>query len=278
MLDLIIDRIAGHTVNGDVGEIKGKRILVAMWSYANADSLDALEILQFLAGLVAKSGISVIGIHIAEYDFQKSSANLLKEIERQKLGFPVFQDTGDELWGLLNATSLPTYYLFDPSGMMVMEINSNEELQEFALTIADNLGVPFHTKMLNAGKVDQIYLGSLRGRNLHDLQKPADNKISENTGTISGITLRGEWIQNPESIESAGKGGEITFKFGGYELIAVVSSIDADSATFEVENIAVQPRNLSSNLVQILKLKDKTSVSVKIKANKNIEMYSLIGR
>ena len=276
MLDILLERMLGSTVNGRIYPPDGKSILVALWSYANVESIEAIPALNFLAEIGPGNKLSVVGVHIAEYEFQKSGGSVIKEIESLRISFPVYQDNTNEIWGLLNATGLPAYFIFDSSGTLVAEMSSNNDLFEYAMNFAAGAGAYFQESMVGQVKRSQTYLGSLRGRKIEEMVDQTGIRKGNKGSLKSMILVKGGWLQNAESIVATGDGDQIILEFTGSELFVVVNSGWTELATFEKGGNILSPHPLSSNLVSVFSQEMDTILKIKIRAKKNFEINSII--
>jgi hypothetical protein len=276
MLGILLEKIIGHTINGRIYNAGEQHTLIALWSYANVESAEAVPTLNFLAENGTGNKLSVVGVHIAEYEFQKSTGNVIKEIESLRISFPVYQDNTNEIWGLLNATGLPAYFLFDSSGALVAEMISNNDLLEYAMDFATDAGVYFKKGIVRQVKRSQIYLGTLRGRKIEEIVDHTGEE--EGAGAISKdrILVRGDWLQDTESIRATADGDELLCEFRGSELFAVVCSGWMELAIFENGEHILRPDPISSNLVSVINHETNEIMKIKIRAKKNFEIYSII--
>jgi len=276
MLGILLERMLGSTINGSIGNPEGQSILVALWSYANVESIEAISPLNFLAEIGSGNKLSVVGVHIAEYDFQMYRRNVIKEIETLRISFPVYQDNTNEIWGLLNATGLPAYFLFDPSGALISEMSSNDDLFEYAVNFAADAGVHFQESEVGQVKRSQTYLGSLRGRKIEEFVDPTGFGEGNKANMKGSISVSGSWLQSAESIMATADGDELIFEFTGFEAFAVVNSGWMELATFEKGGNMVHPHPMSSNLVSVCSQEKNAIMKIKVIAKKNFEIYSII--
>ena len=276
MLDILLERMLGSTINGRIDNPGGQRILVALWSYANVESIEAISSLNLLAEIGSGNKLTVVGVHIAEYEFQKSRGNVIKEIESLRISFPVYQDNTNEIWGMLNATGLPAYFLFDPSGAMVAEMNSNNDLFEYAMNFAADAGFHFQGSKVSQVKISQTYLGRLRGRKIEDMVDSAGVGEWNKANMKGSILFMGSWLQSAESVMATADGDQLICEFTGLEVFAVVNSGWMELATFEKGGNILSPYPLSSNLVSVFSQEMDTLLKIKIRAKKNFEINSII--
>ncbi len=276
MLGILLERMIGSTINGRIDNPEGQSILVALWSYANVESIEAVVPLNFLAEIGAGNKLSVVGVHIAEYEFQKSRENVIKEIESLRITFPVYQDNTNEIWGLLNATGLPAYFLFDSSGALVADMSSNNDLFEYATDFATGADVYFQGSEIRQVKISQTYLGSLRGLKIEDMADPRGVMEGNKANLKGSLSVKGSWLQNAESIMARADGDQLICEFTGSELFVVVNSGWMELATFEIGCNMLRPHPLSSNLVSVFSQEMNANMKIKIRAKKNFEIYSII--
>ena len=276
MLGILLERMIGSTITGKIDNPEGQSILVALWSYANVESIEAVVPLNFLAEIGAGNKLSVVGVHIAEYEFQKSRENVIKEIESHRITFPVYQDNTNEIWGLLNATGLPSYFLFDSSGALVADMSSNNDLFEYATDFATGADVYFQGSEIRQVKISQTYLGSLRGLKIEDMADPRGVMEGNKANLKGSLSVKGSWLQNAESIMARADGDQLICEFTGSELFVVVNSGWMELATFEIGCNMLRPHPLSSNLVSVFSQEMNANMKIKIRAKKNFEIYSII--
>jgi hypothetical protein len=66
----------------------------------------------------AARGLTIIGVHSPEFDYEKDLANVEAAVKRLKIAYPVALDNDFANWNRYNNRYWPTRYLVDKNGIL----------------------------------------------------------------------------------------------------------------------------------------------------------------
>jgi thiol-disulfide isomerase/thioredoxin len=97
------------------GELARERVvLIDFWTYTCVNCIRTLPFLQAWHERYAAHGLTVIGVHTPEFEFEQQRANVLMAVERYGLRYPVAQDNDYETWDAFENRFWPAKYLLVP--------------------------------------------------------------------------------------------------------------------------------------------------------------------
>jgi thiol-disulfide isomerase/thioredoxin len=96
--------------------LRGKVVLVDIWTYSCINSLRALPYVKSWAAKYKDAGLVVIGVHTPEFSFEKDQANVGWAVGNYKVTYPVPMDNDYRIWDSLNNEYWPADYFIDGKG------------------------------------------------------------------------------------------------------------------------------------------------------------------
>ncbi len=102
------------TVQGLLDE--NRVILVDFWTYTCINCIRTLPFLRDWHEKYAEHGLTVVGVHSPEFDFEELRPNVVEATERYALGYPVAQDNEMATWQAFNNAFWPAKYLIGADG------------------------------------------------------------------------------------------------------------------------------------------------------------------
>ena len=96
--------------------LAGRVVLVDFWTYSCINCLRTLPHLQAWHKTYGNSGLTIIGVHTPEFDFEKDPDNVRRAIERHGLSYPVVLDNDFTLWNRYRNNCWPAHYFIDARG------------------------------------------------------------------------------------------------------------------------------------------------------------------
>jgi len=201
--------------------------LLYFWNYSCKCCRDRLELFQRIHE--EYSELEVIGIHTAQFGFERDERNLEKAIERLDIGHAVAHDAHENISEQYNLAYSNQALVVD-EGSIVYQQTSKMETKELVDQISDILGIEKEVKTsdLDQDVSTQEFFGYSRTSGLnqegnHPGKK--DYRLPENR--IKGEAyLKGLWEQTEHYIESKGN-SELRFNFESSEVNLVVDPNDA---------------------------------------------------
>ncbi len=97
-------------------QLKGKVVLVDFWTYT---CINCIRTLPHVTGWYEKykdKGFIVVGVHTPEFEFEKSTTNVVDAIKQFKITYPVAQDNEYATWRAYDNHYWPAKYLIDAQG------------------------------------------------------------------------------------------------------------------------------------------------------------------
>lgn len=107
---------AGET--DDVPHPRGRTLLLDFFSFGDPAGVGALPRLHELAEHYRASGLTIVGVHIPSYDFERPVDVARREIWRLGISYPVALDHGFEVFRAYGLNDLPARVLVDGAGFV----------------------------------------------------------------------------------------------------------------------------------------------------------------
>ncbi len=190
--------------------LKGRVVLLDFWTYCCINCLHILPDLKYLEEKY-RDCLTVIGVHSAKFDQEKSVENIRQAILRYDIEHPVLVDNGFQVWQQYTVKAWPTVMVIDPEGYVVGYV-SGEGKREFLDELIGKIvqehrekgTIDFQEIQLLLEKENQTEMPlAFPGKVLADL--PTDRLFIADTGhhRIVVTTLSGE-VQQIIGIGSTG--------------------------------------------------------------------------
>jgi thiol-disulfide isomerase/thioredoxin len=96
--------------------LRGRVVLVDFWTYTCIDCLRTFPELRGLDARYRKDGLTVVGVHTPEFEFEKNPGNVAEAIAVNHLRYPVVQDNDYGTWQAYGNQYWPAQYLIDAQG------------------------------------------------------------------------------------------------------------------------------------------------------------------
>lgn len=270
--------------------LSGKPVLIDFWTYSCINCIRTLPHLSAWHNAYKDLGLTIIGVHTPEFDFEKDQTNVEKAIEKFDIQYPVVLDNDYKIWNLYANRWWPRKFLIDSHGSIVYDHIGEGGYAETEQAIQKAL-IEIGAKDLPAIKPDmsvgggicyrttpETYLGFLRGR-FGNVSSKTPNKEDVYTDTDqheeSMVYLKGHWHVSSESLRHERKlphaSEYLLLKYSAFSINLVMGSLDSKSAKIEIElDSRPLPEDMAGEDVKINK-DGKATVTVK-----ESRMYRLI--
>ena len=96
--------------------LRGKVVLVDFWTYTCINCIRTLPYLRAWHDRYADKGLTIVGVHTPEFDFERDAGNVAKAVRDDKLAYPVVQDNEYGTWNAFGNQYWPAKYLIDAQG------------------------------------------------------------------------------------------------------------------------------------------------------------------
>jgi thiol-disulfide isomerase/thioredoxin len=240
--------------NLSIKSLRGRVVLIEFWTYSCANCLRTLPHLKRWHELYADKGLTVIGVHTPEFEFEKEPNNVARAVADHDLRYPIVLDSDYKLWQLFGNQYWPRQYLINKDGYIVFDHIGEGNYAKIELAIQKALKevgsvelpkVPPHDDG-NGGicyrTTAETYLGFLRGElgNQHDYL-PDEEQVFEQAEVHSeGLPIlyghwkvAGQFIQHTRKLAIASE--YIALQYNAFSVNLVMATTDGRTAMLEVE-------------------------------------------
>lgn len=246
-------------------EADDRVVLLDFWTYTCVNCVRTYPFLKTMHARYAPHGLTLIGVHSPEFEFEKDPANVRLAVESAGLDYPIAIDSDKQTWDAFGNHFWPTSYLlgadgevlyrhFGEGGYEVTEARIRQALEEAGADLsAVTPGGEFKPPVVENAHTQtrELYAGYTRGYESAGLFAAQDAYYlgPDNVADYADAGLRrhgqfeldGEWlnqadaiVSGPRRVEAAWQGGYIVFPFLAASVNAVMSPGDS-AATVIVE-------------------------------------------
>ncbi|CAN5689573.1 cytochrome c biogenesis protein DipZ [soil metagenome] len=99
-----------------VAGLRGKVVIVDFWTYSCINCLRTLPHLKAWDETYRRAGLTLVGVHAPEFDFELVPSHVLSAVQRLSLRYPVALDNDFATWRAYNNDYWPAKYLIDKTG------------------------------------------------------------------------------------------------------------------------------------------------------------------
>jgi len=96
--------------------LRGQVVLLEMWTFGCINCIRTIPYVREWHETYAEEGLTVIGNHYPEFNFEHDLDNVREAIIRLDVPYAILQDNDRETWGAYNNRFWPTIYLIDKWG------------------------------------------------------------------------------------------------------------------------------------------------------------------
>jgi thiol-disulfide isomerase/thioredoxin len=96
--------------------LRGRVVLLDFWTYTCIDCLRTFPELRALDARYRTDGLTIVGVHTPEFEFEKNPGNVAEAIAVNHLRYPVVQDNDYGTWNAYANQYWPAKYLIDAKG------------------------------------------------------------------------------------------------------------------------------------------------------------------
>ncbi|MDP3899630.1 MAG: redoxin family protein [bacterium] len=237
-------------INTDTLKVSGligkQVILVDFWTYSCINCQRTLPYLNAWQEKYGDMGLTIIGVHTPEFEFEKKLANVQAAVDKYDIAYPVVLDNDYATWRAYGNRYWPRKYLIDIDGYIVYDHigegaydETEGKIQELLTERSQRLGeeknivkdmvkpVGAETVASNQARTPEIYFGSKRNEHLGNSkinQSGAINLSEDGQPQLDEFYLTGHWNITPEYSESQAAGAKITLRYRGQKVFFVAGS------------------------------------------------------
>ena len=97
-------------------DLRGRVVLIDFWTFGCINCRNTVPFLKGWHDRYRDQGLTVIGVHSPEFDYEKKVANLRREVASLEIHYPVVSDNDYDTWDAYNVGAWPTIFLLDKQG------------------------------------------------------------------------------------------------------------------------------------------------------------------
>lgn len=234
-------------------KLRGKPVLIDFWTYSCVNCLRTIPHVQEWHEKYQKSGLTVIGVHSPEFDFEKDEKNVARAIEELGITYPVVLDPHFAIWNLYANKYWPHVFLVDHRGVVVYDHAGEGAVTETEHAIASALQAAGAKKLpaIVAQKsshddvcyrpTPETYLGYLRGHignageSLPETEESFTDlgKHENDVPYLHGHwRISGEYIEHTRSLAAATE--YLALKYHAFSVNLVLGALDDREAVIDV--------------------------------------------
>jgi cytochrome c biogenesis protein CcdA/thiol-disulfide isomerase/thioredoxin len=220
--------------------LRGKVVLIDFWTYTCINCLRTLPYLRAWDDRYRDRGLTIVGVHTPEFEFEKDAGNVRDAIARSRLRYPVAQDNDYGTWNAWGNRYWPAKYLIDAQGQVRYVHFGEGDYDETEAAIRSLLEDPGPRAGRQPGEVPgdatpETYLGVARAQGW---VTPPRSGVHEYPGARTlapdRFALKGRWRVNDESAEAVDR-ATLTARVHGKSVYLVLGSAEPGQVTVFVD-------------------------------------------
>ena len=113
------DLAAGDWINSEplkLEDLRGRVVLIDFWTFGCYNCRNTLPFIKGWHDRYRDQGLTVVGVHSPEFDYEKKVENLRREVNSLEIRYPVVSDNDYKTWDAYNVGAWPTLFLLDKQG------------------------------------------------------------------------------------------------------------------------------------------------------------------
>jgi cytochrome c biogenesis protein CcdA/thiol-disulfide isomerase/thioredoxin len=188
--------------------LRGRVVLIDFWTYTCINCIRTLPYLRAWDQRYRDRGLTIVGVHTPEFEFEKDTGNVRAAIARSRLRYPVAQDNDFGTWSAWGNRYWPAKYLIDAAGQVRYVHFGEGEYEETEAAIRSLLRDAGPRVDVRPGEVPgeatpETYLGAARAERWLTPPRPGVHAYDgARTLPPDGFALKGRWRVDDESAEA----------------------------------------------------------------------------
>ena len=220
-------------------QLRGRVVLIDFWTYTCINCIRTFPFVRTLDERYRDAGLTVVGVHTPEFDFEKKAGNVESSVEQNRLRYPVVQDNDFGTWNAWGNRYWPAKYLIDAKGNVRYAHFGEGDEAETEEAVRSLLRESGAAKLARADAVDverpegdlatpETYLGFERAEGFagtapapgtRDYGAPSSGRLALNEFRLSGI-----WETDEESSQAKVAGARIDAQYQSRKVFLVLAS------------------------------------------------------
>ena len=206
--------------------LRGRVVLVDFWTYSCVNCRRTFPFLRALHETYGPRGLTVVGVHSPEFDFEKLPQNVERAVRDLDVTWPVAQDPERETWDAFRNQYWPAQYVVDPQGRIRLHHvgeGDEEGIEDAIRGLLPDPG-PARTgssRDLPRGRLTpEVYLGYRRGGLV-----PPGETVTRGDRDVprDRAGLRGRFTGAEEYVAAAAPGATVSLDHTARDVYAVLA-------------------------------------------------------
>ncbi|HKB32436.1 MAG TPA: redoxin family protein [Candidatus Dormibacteraeota bacterium] len=203
-----------------VSGLRGQVLLIDFWTYSCVNCVRTLPHQQALQARYGAKGLTIIGMHSPEFDFERSQPNVAAAVKRLDVTWPVALDSRMATWNAYSNQYWPAEYVVDQQGRVAYFHAGEGDYDRTERAIVSLLGAggtiaAAPPTAQDTQQTPELYAGSTRASHPNP------------------IALRGSWSDHGEFVESTGP-ATVQLSFHAQEVYVVAEAAGSNAVTVGV--------------------------------------------
>src|SRR5208337_1498654 len=275
--------------------LRGKVVVVDFWTYGCVNCVRTLPYLKAWYDAYRDKGLVIVGVHTPEFEFEKSTANVVRAIHELGVTWPVVQDNDYLQWSAYANQYWPAHYFIDAKGRVRYfhfgegEYDVSEKVIQALLKEAGaNVGgIVSRPDALIEAQTPETYLGYDRAKGFASAVAPvADAPVEYKPARQPANgewNLTGTWTITPQYVLPSTT-GTLQLGFDSRNVFLVVEPVDnggrisvfvdnkPGTDTSDVKNGALAPRE--SRMYQLVGLSSAGSHLLRLEVKGRLRLFA----
>lgn len=116
--------IEGQWFNSEpltLAELKGRVVYIEFWTFGCSNCINTLPTVKRFDATYRDKGLTVIGIHSPEFDYERVSENIENALKKRGLVYPILTDNEMKNWDRYRVNAWPSIFIIDKKGQIRYE-------------------------------------------------------------------------------------------------------------------------------------------------------------
>jgi cytochrome c biogenesis protein CcdA/thiol-disulfide isomerase/thioredoxin len=218
--------------------LRGKVVLVDFWTYSCINCQRTLPYLKSWWSKYNAKGLTIIGVHSPEFEFEKNPDNVEKALVKLGVNYPVVQDNNFATWRAYQNQFWPAKYLIDKDGHIVYHHfgeGGYDETEAEIQKLLKDAGVaslpekPNNPAYQTFARTPETYFGYDRVSGLVSNEPIKEDVVASYSApvelSINSFAYVGNWLVSHESA-SPQPGAQIVLRFNAKNVYMVMGPVD----------------------------------------------------
>ena len=208
-----------------MASLRGRVVMVDFWTYSCINCRRTFPFLRALHETYGPRGLTIVGVHSPEFDFEKSPENVERAVRSLDVTWPVAMDPDKATWDAYRNRYWPADYIVDTNGLVRathIGEGDEEEVEDVIRSLLPDPG-PSRAARSDASSgrlTPERYLGYSRGGLVAD---GSTRTFADAPGEPDEVRLTGTFTGALEWVSAAAPGATVTLDYTARDVYSVMA-------------------------------------------------------